>query len=410
MRIPGRFVVGLAALMFFVVGPRPPLAQAGEPVEQFWEPWSQERADKALAEGHPVLVVFSADWCQSCLANEKMFVFTEEVRAAAKKLGAVVLRADFTRADPAILAELKKYGRAGVPLYIVLSPRPGRKPIVLPTVITTQLILDGLTAAAAPTPPYRVLPPDTTRGSIEGTVRLARAVAVPNLQRSRGCARDVPWKERPSEVVAFDPQTLTLKGCVVSLRQVAQGKDWSFGMQRESGTMMLMAHEGLLVPHVRWVRTGTAVTFANEMTHTQLDFKAWFTKPTATSRLFLKFNVMVSAGETLSPSDDTLLDKAGLYTVECHCPGLEHMRAQVLAFDHPYVDGPTGLDGRYVLGDVPPGDYEVVCWHGPFTLETKDQGEGRLGYEYGGPMEVVQQVTVPSGGKVTLDFVLDPPR
>jgi hypothetical protein len=235
-------------------------------------------------------------------------------------------------------------------------------------------------------------------------------VKVPRLQRASSCARDVPWADRPSEVATFDAQALTLKGCVVSLRQIAQGKDWSFDMGRNPRTMTLMAHDGVLVPQVRWMRTGTAVTFANEMTHTQLEFKAWFTKPTATSRLVLKFDVMVSAGQTTSPSDDTVLSKAGLYTVECYCPGLEHMRAQVLAFDHPYVDGPTGIDGRYVLEDVPPGEYEVVCWHGPFTLETKDQGEGRVGYEYGAPVESVQKVTVPSRGHVTVDFVLEPPR
>jgi hypothetical protein len=86
------------------------------------------------------------------------------------------------------------------------------------------------------------------------------------------------------------------------------------------------------------------------------------------------------------------------------------MHAQILAFDHPYAYGPTAVDGRYVLDDVPPGDYEVVCWHGPFTLEAVEQPDGRPTYRFGPPLEVVQKVTVPPRGRVTADFLLDPPR
>lgn len=412
MQNPGRFVVGLAALaalVLLVAAPRSRSATAGEPVEPFWEPWSQERADKALAEGHPVLVMFTAEWCQSCLANEKMFVFTEEVRAAAKKLSAVVLRADFTTKDPAIVAELKKYGRAGVPVYVVLSPRPGRKPIVLPTVITTQLLLDGLAAAAAPTPPYRVVPSDPSRGTIAGTIRLARAIPAPKIRRPKRCDRErnISRMERSADLVSFDPERLTLGGCFVSLRNIAGGKDWPDAMRPERRTVTVTARDGLFAPQVRWVRTGTGVALANEMSGTTVNAKAYVSETSRMSKAMLQFNVMLSGPAFLPASDDSILARPLLYTLTCDCNCLRHMHAQILAFDHPYVDGPTALDGHYRLDDVPPGDYEVVCWHGPFTVE---ESEGAFTYDYGPVVESSQNVSVPANGTVTLDFVVDPPR
>jgi Polysaccharide lyase family 4, domain II len=49
-------------------------------------------------------------------------------------------------------------------------------------------------------------------------------------------------------------------------------------------------------------------------------------------------------------------------TLQVKCDAHEWMRAWVLEFDHPYFAS-TGADGRFEIGDVPPGTYTVVAWH-----------------------------------------------
>jgi hypothetical protein len=49
-------------------------------------------------------------------------------------------------------------------------------------------------------------------------------------------------------------------------------------------------------------------------------------------------------------------------TLQVKCDAHEWMRAWVLEFDHPYFTS-TGADGRFEIGDVPPGTYTLVAWH-----------------------------------------------
>ena len=81
----------------------------------------------------------------------------------------------------------------------------------------------------------------------------------------------------------------------------------------------------------------------------------------------------------------------------------------MLAFDHPYVFGPTDTSGRFTLSQVPPGTYDLVVWHGPFTQVPKVVAGQRTRYEYGPPAEVVKRVEVTAQGNVELDITLTPP-
>jgi hypothetical protein len=171
-----------------------------------------------------------------------------------------------------------------------------------------------------------------------------------------------------------------------------------------------MVHDALVSPSVRCVRTGTGLTLANELVREEMNLMAFPSRLGRVDRSRVQFNVMISAGVTLPPNDDTRLHQPGLYTVRCICSGLTHLHANVLAFEHPYVFGPTGLDGRFHLPGVPPGTYRLVCWHGPFTLATREDPPGALQYEYGQPLEVVQDVVVEPGRRATADFTLDPVR
>ena len=113
-----------------------------------WQPWSAAAVDKARAEGRPVLVDFTADWCLTCQANKKTSLEIASVRQKLKETQAVALLGDYTLEDPAIAAELKRFERAGVPLVLVYPKDTSQPPMVLPTVLTPASVLDALDKAA----------------------------------------------------------------------------------------------------------------------------------------------------------------------------------------------------------------------------------------------------------------------
>ena len=113
-----------------------------------WQPWSAAAVTAARAAGRPVFVDFTADWCVTCQANKKTSIEIAAVRAKLKAINAVALLGDYTREDPAIAAELKKFGRAAVPLVVVYPRNAADAPLVLPEVLTPGIVLAALEQAA----------------------------------------------------------------------------------------------------------------------------------------------------------------------------------------------------------------------------------------------------------------------
>jgi len=89
-----------------------------------------------------VFVDFTASWCLNCKYYESHVLNSPAVQQAFKDRGVIVLKADWTNGDAAITALLQKFGRAGVPCYVVY--KPDGNPIVLPDVINEQIVLHAL--------------------------------------------------------------------------------------------------------------------------------------------------------------------------------------------------------------------------------------------------------------------------
>src|SRR5207245_4310627 len=106
-----------------------------------WKPWSPEAVAKTRAEGRPILVDFTADWCTTCQVNMRTSINIETVRRKLGQMNAVTLVADYSKADEAIAEELKKSGRGGVPLVLVYPKDPQKQPIVLPEGYLTPKIV-----------------------------------------------------------------------------------------------------------------------------------------------------------------------------------------------------------------------------------------------------------------------------
>jgi thiol:disulfide interchange protein DsbD len=122
------------------------LKESAEGIE--WQRWSPEAVAAAQADGRPVLVDFTADWCLTCQVNKKTSIEIPSVRAKLKSMNAVTLLGDYTRFPDNITVELNRFNRAGVPLVLVYPKDPATPPIVLPEILTPGIVLDALDRAA----------------------------------------------------------------------------------------------------------------------------------------------------------------------------------------------------------------------------------------------------------------------
>ena len=136
---PLRFVAGLDASAISSRG-------AAQDVS---EVYSVERLSQLQAEGRPVFVNMTADWCATCKVNERLVLSTDAFRAALKTHGVAYLKGDWTNEDPAITAFLQRFKAVGVPLYVVF-PGNGGTPRVLPALLTQGAVAEAMAWSAQP--------------------------------------------------------------------------------------------------------------------------------------------------------------------------------------------------------------------------------------------------------------------
>ena len=101
-----------------------------------WQAWEPGRVDQLLASGQPVFVEFTAAWCVTCQYNKKTTLAHADVLADLTAKKVALLRADWTRRDPAITAALAELGRNGVPVYVFY--KKGSVPVVLSEVLGVE--------------------------------------------------------------------------------------------------------------------------------------------------------------------------------------------------------------------------------------------------------------------------------
>ena len=140
----GLFVLLAAGIGSAVVTPPAALAADTTGSTARWQAWSAPQVEALTASGKPVFVDFTAAWCVTCQVNKKTTLSNDDVLADFDTRKVALLRADWTRRDPAITAALAALGRNGVPVYVLY--RPGQAPLVM-----TEILSPGEVRAALAT-------------------------------------------------------------------------------------------------------------------------------------------------------------------------------------------------------------------------------------------------------------------
>jgi thiol:disulfide interchange protein DsbD len=130
----------LLSALFLVWYPQPQAQSAAK--TDHAEVWSEQRLQQLVQDGQPVLVNMTADWCITCLVNERVALDTDSSKAAMALYNLKYLKGDWTNKDPAISSYLRQFQRDGVPLYVLYWP--GQPPEVLPQILTPDSLRQAL--------------------------------------------------------------------------------------------------------------------------------------------------------------------------------------------------------------------------------------------------------------------------
>jgi thiol:disulfide interchange protein DsbD len=117
-----------------------------QPDNKRWQAYSPELLQELRDQGRPVFIDLTADWCLTCLANEKVTLTKAEVEAVFDERKVATLKGDWTNRDEKISELLEEYGRSGVPLYLWFPAKRAGKADVLPQLLTPDLVIATIKA------------------------------------------------------------------------------------------------------------------------------------------------------------------------------------------------------------------------------------------------------------------------
>ena len=111
--------------------------------ENILKSWNEDTESLYQSKNQAYLINFTAAWCITCQANDKIALSRPAVKNYLKENNIEYIVADWTNRNEEILNVLNKYGRSGVPLYVYWKPGMTESKL-LPAILTEQIVLDSL--------------------------------------------------------------------------------------------------------------------------------------------------------------------------------------------------------------------------------------------------------------------------
>ena len=211
-------------------------------------------------------------------------------------------------------------------------------------------------------------------GAVAGTVRLSAAL-LPLSERPVLKDQDTCGEHSPDPSLELGREN-TIANVVVSLLGAARGKE----MPVLSAPAKLDQKECVYIPHIQLVPLGTSIDIYNS-------------DP-------ILHNVHAHMGDSQTIFNLALpiqgfrirrrLDEPGLVNLKCDA-GHTWMSGFIIVQEHPYYSL-TAADGAYVIGDVPPGEYQLRTWH-----EWLGESDTSIVIESGATTTVDLELAVPEG-------------
>ncbi|MFZ4762414.1 MAG: protein-disulfide reductase DsbD family protein [Alphaproteobacteria bacterium] len=139
----GRLLAILALLAIPALGMQFHDNEQEKKVVAEYEAFTPQLLQEAVGGERPVLINLTAAWCITCLMNEKIALQDTGVKKAFVEKKLRYIKGDWTNRNPDITHLLAQYNRSGVPLYL-LYPARQKTPIILPQILTPNIMLDEL--------------------------------------------------------------------------------------------------------------------------------------------------------------------------------------------------------------------------------------------------------------------------
>lgn len=111
--------------------------------DQPWQPYSKQTLDQLLDNQQAVFINLTADWCITCLANEKLALSSDRFLDTLKENNITYLKGDWTNYNPEITRLLNQHQRSGVPLYL-FYPKEAETPVILPQLLTENIVITAI--------------------------------------------------------------------------------------------------------------------------------------------------------------------------------------------------------------------------------------------------------------------------
>jgi hypothetical protein len=242
-------------------------------------------------------------------------------------------------------------------------------------------------------------------GTIRGVCRISEVREPWDVKVDKDLEKGCKGDHKTERMVVGEDRALA--NCVVYLKSISKGKDWPESMRSDERTALIDQKGCMYIPHVQWVRLETQLVIGNS---DQADHNIHGYRDSIENT---QFNFISPPGSKKDDVAEAFVERSARYLVKCDIH--PWMSAYVHAVTHPYVDvtSEKAVDGKkpgeFVLTDVPPGDYELVCWH-EGMVETPNVQDGKIAsYTYSKDHEETVKVTVTAGKDTTKDFVVPAP-